>query len=175
MKKKRICFENNDEYERFAQNMGVFYDHQEDEQFIMAHEAGHMVLLRKFFPSNVFSYGWHDEHNVPCVNDDNDYDYGQFSVCKHHIMVALAGYVASCKMLGMSHREVQLVMEYLTADENEREGSDLWKAQQFLRLTNQQYGVKLRMTKLVGETYDAMDGEAIQSEMEYQEDMKKTA
>lgn len=34
MKKKRICFENNDEYERFAQNMGVFYDHQEDGQFI---------------------------------------------------------------------------------------------------------------------------------------------
>ena len=175
MKKKRICFENNDEYERFCENMGAFYDHQEDEQFIMSHEAGHMVLLRKFFPTKIFTYGWCKEFDAPCVHDQNDYDYEIFDVCKHHIMVALGGYVASCKMLGMTRREVQLVMEYLMANEDRRKGTDLWKAQQFIPLTNRQYGRKLRVKTLVEETYDAMNIDALRAEVDFQSNMKKTA
>ena len=159
-----------EEYDRLQKNMDFLDRFEDEEQSIMAHEAGHMILLRKFFPFNTYTYGNH------CVYDPyKNYDWDKLTVCKQHLMVYLAGHVAFCKISGMTRQDTQVVIEYLIASTNYPNGADLWKYQEFVEVIRQHYGVNLRLKKLVSKTYDALDVDAIQAEVEFQSNMKKTA
>ena len=164
-----------EEYDRFQQNIKAFGRYQDEEKNVMAHEAGHMLLLRKFFPNNTYTYGVNEKGN-PCVNNPyKDYDFEKPTVSKQLLMVSLAGLVAYCKYIGISNRETQLIMDYLVDGKNRDDDGDLWKYQGFSQLCAEFFGVKWKIRKLVSDTYDALDIDAIQAEVEYQKSMKKVA
>lgn len=163
----------NEECQRFMQNIDTYMALQDDDTMIKAHEAGHMVLLKRYYPSNDYSYGWNDEKGVPCVHDRNDYDFSKVSVCKHHILVSLAGMVSVCKRLGMSRRDTQIVIDYFNQDPHS-EGNDLWKATEFIRLLRN-IKVKLDLFKLCGEAYDLISLTDIENEIDVQKKIQKNS
>ena len=174
MKKRNAM--TNEEPRKLQYNLNIFYSFQDKPEFIMAHEAGHMVALHKLFPENIYNYGWNAERGVPCVyGREQKHDYSDVSTIKNISLATLAGVVGLCKYLDMTKRETQFLLDCLNENNAYIDGSDGWKVNEFLRMLREQKGVKLTYFNLVGEAYDLLDMGAIYAEVNLQMNMKKTA
>lgn len=143
-----------------------FFDKQDN--MMLEHEAGHMVLLKSYFPNNTFSYGI-NEQGLPCVIDTNSYDFEDVYTNTIHLMVDFAGIASVCKHLDFSkHETVKFITQLISSGKSGV--SDIEKADKVLQLLKKA-GNFIDYEGLIGVTYDMLDLDKIKEEVKIQKNI----
>lgn len=161
---------------------------EKQDSMMLEHEAGHMTLLKKFFPNNTYTYGINPEGR-PCVNDNNQYDENDSKSRANNNKVDLAGVISVCKCLKFTRDEtVKFVNELI--EDGQPVGSDIWKVVTDIKNIRDQIMLSLQSEApdkeeaelviqsmnetfgydtLIGDTYDLLTFDKIKEEVETQE------
>lgn len=184
-----------EDYEALEVNLKRLDTYKDTDEGKMAHEAGHMLVARKEFPSNIYSYGIDEKTGKWCVIDRNipifdlekviDADIQNMTDGKIYtahplafamktMKIAVAGYVALCKAFGLSFEETNVLVGWLWAEKFDyEEGSDFKRADDMEDIAK--CAIKVDRQQVVKQVYDMLDTDEIKREIELQTEMKKTA
>jgi hypothetical protein len=143
----------------------------------MAHEAGHMILLRKYFPENPYTYGCDEESGLWCVIDKNSYDAPDGQFVPKIANVAVAGMIGMLKYFGFTLDETKIVMNWMcgVTDIGHEVGGDMFKFEKAMELIEVVAGKKPNVNVVFETVYNLLDTDEIKREIELQTEMKKTA